>query len=247
MFLALHQENTSFMRGFVPAVWPRDDASPDAIIAARERVDEAAGRAGSAAGFTNAYFNVQGAGIVDPIASWHTITQPKPLLEPENILSACGLMLGRLDEKIAAAEAGVSPGIDPETLHPLVWGAARSLWRDEHYRLAVVAAAEAIVGQLKTRTGRNDKSDTALWQETFSDAPPLPGKPRLRWPGDPYDQTVKSMNAGLRQLAPGLQLTIRNVATHNQTELRPADAMERIAALSLLAKWGGALRARRGE
>ncbi len=42
------------------------------------------------------------------------------ILEPENILSACGLMLGRFDQKIAVAEAGVSPGIDPGTLHPLV-------------------------------------------------------------------------------------------------------------------------------
>ena len=45
------------------------------------------------------------------------------------------------------------------------------------------------------------------------------------------------MNAGLRQLAPGIQLTIRNVATHDQTELSPPDALERITTLSLLAKW----------
>ena len=49
---------------------------------------------------------------------------------------------------------------------------------------AVAAAAEAVSGQMKQLTGRNDAPDTSLWQQAFSNAPSEPGKPRLRWPGE---------------------------------------------------------------
>jgi uncharacterized protein Ymh len=86
-------------------------------------------------------------------------------------------------------------------------------------------------------TGRNDISETALWQETFSDRPPSPGKPRLRWPGEASNRDVKSMNDGLRQFAPGVQMTIRNPAAHSSTAIDEQAGLERLAALSLLARW----------
>jgi hypothetical protein len=66
-------------------------------------------------------------------------------------------------------------------MHPAVWGQASRLWRDGHYRQAVSAAAEGVIGLVKSRTGRNDAADKALWEQTFSSDPPLPGRPRLRW------------------------------------------------------------------
>ena len=93
-------------------------------------------------------------------------------------------MRGRLDAKIAKAEAEAPPTIGAEAMHPLVWGAAKALWRDRHFRQAVSAAAESLIAQVKARTGRYDLNDTPLWQEAFSDRDQLPGRPRLRWPGD---------------------------------------------------------------
>jgi hypothetical protein len=122
-------------------------------------------------------------------------------------------------------------------MHPTVWGAAMRLWRDGHYREAVAAAAEAVILQVKARTRRNDVAEAALWQETFSDRDPVPGKPRLRWPGDPTDRDVATMNAGLRFFAPGVQLTVRNPATHGAGELDEQAAVERLSTLSLLARW----------
>ena len=122
-------------------------------------------------------------------------------------------------------------------MHPLVWGAAQRLWRDRHFRLAVAAAAEALIAQVKSRTGRNDVPETGLWQEAFSERDPVPGKPRLRWPGDPADRTVKNMNDGLRLFAQGVQMTIRNTATHQTADLSEQDALGRLATLSLLARW----------
>lgn len=45
------------------------------------------------------------------------------------------------------------------------------------------------------------------------------------------------MNDGLRQFAPGMQMTIRNPAAHSLDELTDQEALERLAALSLLARW----------
>ncbi|WP_406276801.1 TIGR02391 family protein [Nocardia sp. NBC_00881] len=89
----------------------------------------------------------------------------------------------------------------------------------------------------KTRTKRNDVAETALWQQVFSDKDAEPGQPRLRWPGDPNDRNVSTMNSGLRFFAPGVQLTIWNSATHHMGELSEQAALERLSTLSLLARW----------
>lgn len=236
-FLKLHVFNDGLARGLAPAVFPRDRVAPEVISAARKAVDEAAGRAAMASALTNQRLNVQGIGLVDPIAGWNTITRPKPLLEPIDIISACDQMIGRLGDLIRQAEAEAPPHIGAEAMHPLIWGAASRLWRDGHARQAVAAAAEALITHVKSRTRRNDIAETSLWQETFSERPPEPGKPRLRWPGDPADRDVKSMNDGLRQFAPGAQMTIRNPSAHSTIEMPDQHALERLAVLSLLARW----------
>lgn len=45
------------------------------------------------------------------------------------------------------------------------------------------------------------------------------------------------LGGGLRQLAPGIQMTIRNSAAHGLGELDEQLALERLATLSLLARW----------
>ena len=236
-FLDLHTVNEDVARGMAPAVFPLEGSDPAEIKKAASAVDIAAGRASAAPGLTNCTINVQGVGVVDPIAAWRSITQPKPVLEPDDILSSCGQILGRLEHMALKAEAEAPPRVGAETMHPLVWGAAQRLWRDGHFREAVAAASESLVTQVKSRTGRNDVSGTSLWQETFSDKGPLPGKPRLRWPGQPRDRDVRSMNDGLRQFAPGVQMTVRNGAVHATAEFGEQEALERLAVLSLLARW----------
>jgi hypothetical protein len=81
-------------------------ADPEELKARTSRVSVASGRAAAATGLTNMYFNVEGRQL-DPITNWNTVTQPKPLLEPENITDACDQMVGRLGlgDLIAKAEA----------------------------------------------------------------------------------------------------------------------------------------------
>jgi hypothetical protein len=236
-FLSLHVTNHHFARGLAPAEIPKDDADPVQIKELRSKVALAAGRAIYAPSLTGAYIHVEGHGKIDPIAAWSSMTSPKPVLEADNVLEMCDQILGRLEAMALKAEAEAPTVHGVEHMHPLVWGAAARLWRNEHYREAVASAAETLMDHVQTRTGRHDVAATSFWQQIFSDAAPKPGEPRLRWPGDPANQSVKTMNTGLKFFAPGVQMTIRNTSAHGTDEMTAQDALERLGALSLLARW----------
>lgn len=180
---------------------------------------------------------MQGAGKIDPFVNWSAFLRPKPVLEASDVRGCIRRATGRLEGLLARAEALAAPDLVPANFHSLVWAAAQRLWNDGHLPQAVAAAAEAVSGQMKQLTGRNDRPDTSLWQQAFSEKDPIEGSPRLRWPGNSADQGVRSMNDGLRQFAPGVNMVIRNPATHGNGDLSRQDALERLAALSVLAKF----------
>ena len=78
-FMAMHEENT-FARGILPAVFRRDGVDDEEYLAAQRRVELASGRAATSTAITAVRYAVQGAGVVDPIAAWATVTQLKPVL-----------------------------------------------------------------------------------------------------------------------------------------------------------------------
>lgn len=238
-FMTLHVENigpNALARGIAPAVLTKEDADPERVEDLATRLHKTAGALMDLSEVTNIYMDVQGAGRIDPFMNWATILQPKPLLEASNVRGCIIQATGRLEGLYAKAEALAAPILDPVRLHPLVWASSRRLWNDGHLRQAVAAAGEAVTSQMKQLTGRNDAADTSLWQQAFSEKAPEPGKPRLRWPGNPADQDVKTMNDGLRQFAPGSNMVIRNPATHVSANLSEQDALELLATLSLLAR-----------
>lgn len=235
--MELYVVNTEFGLGLAPAVLERDGAPTSAVSARSAMVARAAGRAAAATKLTNSYIVVAGAGPIDPIAAWHAMTQPKPVLTYADVSMACQQMIGRLEGQATKAELEALPSLEVESFHPLVVGAASRLWRDGHRRLAIASVAEALIAHVKVVLGRMDLQDTALWQQAFSSSAPEAGKARLRWPGNDDDLTVKSMRDGLRQFAPGVQMTIRNPATHEAEEPGVQTALEQLAVLSLLARW----------
>jgi hypothetical protein len=235
--MALHVENVDFARGMMPAVFAKEKASKTKIASLTEQLDRLAGTLMDLSQVTDVRYGVQGSGVIDPFVNWATIIQPKPLLEASNVLGACNQAAGRIESLLARAKALAAPALDPVGFHPLVWSAAQRLWNDGHLREAVRAAAETVSLNLKQLTDRSDADDTSLWQQAFSDKPPEPGKPRLRWKGEPSDLNAKNMNAGLRQFAPGVQMTIRNPATHVAEDLEEQDALEQLAVLSVLMRF----------
>jgi hypothetical protein len=233
-------------RGLLPTVWTRENQDPTELRRLEIGLAEASGLASSATAVTGAYIAVQGVGAVDPIANWSMMSHPKALLSPADVRMATASIKGRLNAMIADARAAADsdlPAFSPAMLHPIIWSAAAAQWTAHQYRIAVREAAEGLNLHWKAKLGRHDANDTNFWQQTLSAGEPTPDVPKLAWPGDPTARTTKSMRGGLEplaaalnNLATGLNLTVRNVATHSTAELTEQEAMERLAAYSYLAR-----------
>jgi uncharacterized protein (TIGR02391 family) len=119
----------------------------------------------------------------------------------------------------------------------VVLEAARQDWNHGQYRQAVASAAGKLNEYTQDRLGRHDISDSALMPEAFNPNPPKEGEPRVRCPGNPDSETVKSMQKGAQLLAMGAMMAIRNPAVHWTRNGNPAMAAEQLATLSVVARW----------
>lgn len=93
---------------------------------------------------------------------------------------------------------------------------------------------------LQSKVNRRDVSETDLVRQSFSDKAPEPGKPRLRFAHITDVQTADSVRQGVMAFGAGCFQAIRNPIGHlpnGQVELDEQTALERLAALSLLARW----------
>lgn len=140
-------------------------------------------------------------------------------------------------ETAAHITGSTAPTMAADSLHPLIWDAASRLWDGGHHAAAVQRAATFLNAHVQDLTGRRDVSDSTLMGQAFSSNSPEQGKPRLRWPGDDADLTVKAMRTGLMQFSQGRFMAIRNPATHRTEDLAVQEALEQLAVLSTLARW----------
>lgn len=132
-----------------------------------------------------------------------------------------------------------APVLDAAELHPWVWGGARSLWQSGHFREAVRAACVKLNAETQNKLGIRDVSETVLFQTAFSADEPNPSKPRLRLPEDDGGRTALSVRRGIMAFAEGCFAAIRNPLSHDviDGELPEHEALEQLAALSVLARW----------
>lgn len=147
------------------------------------------------------------------------------------------LALLRTRAETRAKLGTTAPTMRADALHSLVWDAASKRWDSGHYSDAVQRAATALSGLVKDRTGRYELGDNDLMAQAFSLAAPQENKPRLRWPGNDDDLTVRAMRQGILNMAQGVFSAIRNPATHSTDELPRQEALEQLATLSVLARW----------
>lgn len=73
--------------------------------------------------------------------------------------------------------------------------------------------------------------------QAFGDKEPEEGKARLRYPGNPASETVKSQQEGARAFAVGTFQAIRNPAHHLTGDWNPSTAFHHLVALSQVAHW----------
>lgn len=143
----------------------------------------------------------------------------------------------RTDAETTRILGSQAPSMSADALHPLIWDAASKRWESGHYTDAVQRAATALSGYVKDRTGRYELGDKELMSQAFSLAAPQASKPRLRWPGNDDDLTVVAMRQGILNMAIGAFSAIRNPASHTIEDLPKQEALEQLAALSILARW----------
>ncbi|WP_195166906.1 TIGR02391 family protein [Mycobacteroides abscessus] len=130
-----------------------------------------------------------------------------------------------------------APTLDAGLFHPWVWDAAQTFWDSEHYRAAVDVAARAINAHTQKKIDRPDLHDDNLMAQAFAEQPKT-GRKYLKLPGDQKDTTIKSRNNALRLFAQGCIAGIRNPAAHEHGEdWEEHEALEKLAALSILARW----------
>ncbi|MEU9100023.1 TIGR02391 family protein [Streptomyces sp. NPDC048361] len=132
-----------------------------------------------------------------------------------------------------------APQISAAAMHPWVWDGAKALWRSGHFREAVTAAARKVNAETQNRVGRRDASETALFQRVFSKDDPKPGQPRLRLMTDDASDIFRSVHRGAMTFAEGCYAGIRNPNSHEDglPELPEHEALEQLAAFSVLARW----------
>ena len=129
-------------------------------------------------------------------------------------------------------------------LHRWVWNAAVDLWDSGHFKEAVRNAAAAVEEQTRLKTDRTDLTGASIFTEAFSLKLPEPGKPRLRFAhieetagsGD-RTQDWKSAHEGASAFGRGCFQGIRNLLAHGTDDLPEQQALEYLAALSVLARW----------
>lgn len=139
-----------------------------------------------------------------------------------------------LQEKLGDAAPRVSAG----DFHPWIWGGASSLWQSGHYREAVEGAIRKLNAETQNKLGRRDLSETDLFNHAFSEQSATEQNPRLHRMPDDGSKTFKSVQRGARVFAEGVFAGIRNPIAHEaEQEMPEQQALEYLAALSVLARW----------
>lgn len=133
--------------------------------------------------------------------SWATENLGIAYQEASDEREACQRLIARIEShgEVSGLLAPLDawPKLAAESLHDYVWPAQPSTaWETDHRADAVLAAAKAVNSLLQKKLGRRDLSEVKLVQETFSDKPPEPGKPRLRFTSIEDDQTREDMREG---------------------------------------------------
>lgn len=130
------------------------------------------------------------------------------------------------------------PELSVSDMHPWIWDGASSLWKSGHFREAVEAAIKKLNAETQNKIGSRKRSETKLFQEVFSANSPKYDSPRLQLAPDDGSDSSKSKQEGALMFAKGIFSAIRNPLAHEaDIEMTEQQALEYLAALSILARW----------
>ncbi len=162
--------------------------------------------------------------------------------EPFEAVDATTRLIGRLErqEDFRQIFGPTGPTMAARQLHSWVWDAVATLWDDGHYEPAVHEAAKAVELRTQLKTDRRDLDGKDLYSKAFSLDAPQPGAPRLRFPDIHRAEQPRrwtSAHEGAMFLGMGCAQGIRNPQAHPSDGITEQEALEQLAALSVLARW----------
>jgi uncharacterized protein (TIGR02391 family) len=151
---------------------------------------------------------------------------------PQTITMLEGL-IARLEEKRADitqdSSVRVRTAFEGLDLHQRIADAASELYRDGHYRNAVLDATLALENLVKEKSRRHDLTGAGLMSTVFSKNDPVLAI------NDLTDQTDRDEQEGIMHLFMGAILGLRNPRAHALFDDSAELALEYVALLSLLA------------
>lgn len=115
------------------------------------------------------------------------------------------------------------PAIDTIRLHTRVKAVSVQLFKDKHYRQAILQACLALNEAVQQRSGKLNLDGVSLMNHVFS-----PKSPILQFPGHPDEQQ------GYMWLFSGVTMAIRNPRAHKVGEAEDLDANEALELLALI-------------
>lgn len=152
---------------------------------------------------------------------------PQTIMMLESLIARLEEKRGELAQDATARIRAAFEGLD---LHPRIAGVALGLYRNRHYRNAVLDAYLALENLVKERSGCYDLDGATLMRRVFSRNNPI-----LAF-NDLSDETDLSEQEGMMHLFEGAALALRNPRAHSLLPDTPEEALESIAFLSLLAR-----------
>lgn len=136
----------------------------------------------------------------------------------------------RLQDLTHDARARTKSAFENMDLHPRIGDVCADLYRDGHYKQAVLEASIALVNYVKEKSRQHSLDGSGLMTTIFSINRPVLAFNELK------DQTDKDEQEGLMHLFVGAVLALRNPRAHALFDDSPELALDYIAFLSMLAK-----------
>ena len=134
----------------------------------------------------------------------------------------------------------VGPTLAASQLHAWVWDAAADLWDDGYHEQAVEEAFKRVERRTQRKVDRRDLGGKKLYANAFSLNDATADMPRLRFPKIKKDERPDdwtSAHEGAMHLGMGCAQGIRNRRAHSSVDITEQEALEQLAALSVLARW----------
>jgi hypothetical protein len=140
-------------------------------------------------------------------------------------------------EEVARELGPSGPSLSAGEMHPAVWGAGAHLWSGGHRRAALQQASSAIFdAMLPAKLGVAKGASAAEPSSAFSTSDPTSDSPRLRFARVRVEDEKDWRNAhdGARFIGMGCQAYIRNLTTHDTSELAAPIALEQARRFELV-------------